>query len=291
MLREEYAKLQRSYNELEQKYSRALVANPELNDVGGEFSSFISRLAMQVANLHGRSVFSDIDIKLKDRTVPGHKFVLRARSNEWSEDVIADQGEVGKDDDGIYLCGFKRLIANFDCVTDWSDLEADVGQTLLRWVYTDVVDLQHDVLSLGLLRAAHRFRLPGLMGLCERALVSSVGVRSCVRFYCVAEEVGAATLQEYCSNLISTHWDTLTTQDFDHMSSQLLFKMLKSKTPQPLHAAVRLLRSDTVLLCLGESVSLQVEFIYYNNRVIKLTHSSIYKSLTTNSSVSHFTLT
>lgn len=138
---------------------------------------------------------------------------------------------------------------------DWSDLEADVGQTLLRWVYTDVVDLQHDALSLGLLRAAHRFRLPGLMGLCERALVSSVGVRSCVRFYCVAEEVGAASLLDYCSTLISTHWDSLTTQDFEHMSSQLLFKMLKTKTQQPLHAAVRLLHHEAVLLCLGESVS------------------------------------
>lgn len=135
-----------------------------------------------------------------------------------------------------------------------------MGQTLLRWVYTDVVDLQHDVLSLGLLRAAHRFRLPGLMGLCERALVASVGVRTCIRFYCVAEEVGASTLQDYCSTLISTNWDDLTTQDFDHMSSQLLFKMLKSKTKQPLHAAVRLLRSDTVLLCLNESVSEIVPF-------------------------------
>lgn len=139
-------------------------------------------------------------------------------------------------------------------------MDAEVGQTLLRWVYTDVVDLQHDVLSLGLLRAAHRFRLPGLMGLCERALVASVGVRTCIRFYCVAEEVGASTLQDYCSTLISTNWDDLTTQDFDHMSSQLLFKMLKSKTKQPLHAAVRLLRSDTVLLCLNESVSEIVPF-------------------------------
>lgn len=130
-----------------------------------------------------------------------------------------------------------------------------MGHALLRWVYTDVVDLQHDALSLGLLRAAHKFSLPGLMGLCERSLVSSVGVRSCVRFYCVAEEVGAASLQEYCSTLISTHWDNLTPQDFEHMSSQLLFKMLKSKTKQPLHAAVRLLRLDTVLLCLNEAVS------------------------------------
>lgn len=106
---------------------------------------------------------------------------------------------------------------------------------------------------MGLLRASHRFKLPGLLGLCERALVLSVGVRSCVRFYCVAEEVGAASLLEYCSGLISTHWDDLTTQDFEHMSDTLLYKMLKSKTKHPLHFAVRLLREDVVFLCLVEN--------------------------------------
>lgn len=112
--------------------------------------------------------------------------------------------------------------------------------------------MQHDTLALGLLRAAHRFRLPGLLGLCERALVASVGVRSCVRFYCVAEEVGAASLLDYCSGLISSHWDDLMAQDFEHMSGNLLFKMLKSKTPDPLHAAVRLLREDVVFISLLE---------------------------------------
>lgn len=91
------------------------------------------------------------------------------------------------------------------------------------------------------------------MGLCERALVSSVNVRTCVRFYCVAEDVGAFNLQEYCSGLISTHWDDLTPQDFEHMSGPLLYKMLKSKTKFPLHAAVRLLREDVVFLCLVEN--------------------------------------
>lgn len=150
------------------------------------------------------------------------------------------------------------------CHTDWSDLEPDIGFALLRWIYTDVIDLQHDTLALGLLRAAHRFKLPGLLGLCERALVASVGVRSCVRFYCVAEEVSAASLLEYCSGLISTHWDDLTPQDFEHMSGNLLFNMLKNKTTHPLHFAVRLLREDVVFICLLEhngSVSTRIKYV------------------------------
>lgn len=228
LLKEEYTKLQKNYAELERKYSKAAASSDD-RDLG-EFSSFCSRLVMTVATLYGRKTYSDITVKLKDKTMPAHKFVLNARSEEWREEVIADKTEL-----------------------DWSDLDADVGFALLRWIYTDVVDLQHDSLALDLLKTSHRFKLPGLMGLCERALVSSVSVRSCVRFYCVAEEVGAANLLEYCSGLISTHWEDLTPQDFEHMSGPLLYKMLKSKTKHPLHAAVRLLREDVVFLCLVEN--------------------------------------
>lgn len=163
---------------------------------------------------------------------------------------------------------------------DWSDLDADVGFALLRWIYTDVVDLQHDSLALDLLKTSHHFKLPGLMGLCERALVSSVSVRSCVRFYCVAEDVGASNLLEYCSGLISTHWDDLTPQDFEHMSGPLLYKMLKSKTKHPLHAAVRLLREDVVFLCLVEndgSVSTFSEFLAkYHLQIAPRTNRNMY---------------
>lgn len=72
-------------------------------------------------------------------------------------------------------------------------------------------------------------------------------------FYCVAEEVGAANLLEYCSSLISIHWDELLPQDFIHMSGTLLYKMLKTKTKNPLHSAVRLRREDVVFLCLVEN--------------------------------------
>ncbi|XP_055853313.1 rabankyrin-5 [Episyrphus balteatus] len=229
LLKEEYTKLQRNYADLERKYSKVVASSGDAAEIG-EFSSFVSRLVMMVASLYGRKTYSDLTIKLKGKSMPAHKFVLNARSEDWREEVLADATEL-----------------------DWTDLEEDIGFALLRWIYTDVVDLQHDRLALGLLRAAHKFKLPGLLGLCEKALVASVGVRSCVRFYCVAEEVGAASLLDYCSGLISTHWDDLTPQDFEHMSGPLLYQMLKSKTKHPLHAAVRLLREDVVFLCLVEN--------------------------------------
>ena len=96
LLKEEYTKLQKNYADLERKYSKIAAANGE-NDLG-EFSSFISRLAMTVATLYGRKTYSDITIRLRDKEVPGHKFVLSARSEQWREEELADLSELGKVD-------------------------------------------------------------------------------------------------------------------------------------------------------------------------------------------------
>lgn len=65
-------------------------------DLTGEFSSFVSRLAMTVATLYGRKTYSDLDIRLANKTMPAHKFVLNARSEEWREEVLADSDELGE---------------------------------------------------------------------------------------------------------------------------------------------------------------------------------------------------
>lgn len=63
-------------------------------------------------------------------------------SEEWREEVLTDVAEL-----------------------DWSDLDVDAGHALLRWIYTDIVDLQQqDSLSMSLLKAAHKFKLNSLMG-------------------------------------------------------------------------------------------------------------------------------
>lgn len=93
LLKEEYIKLQRNYAELERKYSKAAAAIGDQDT--GEFSSFVSRLIMSVATLYGRKTYSDITIRLNDKTIPAHKFVLNARSEEWREEVLADVQELG----------------------------------------------------------------------------------------------------------------------------------------------------------------------------------------------------
>lgn len=61
---------------------------------------------------------------------------------------------------------------------DWSVLPDDVGAALLKWIYTDVVDLTRgDTFALHLMKSAANFKLSGLVGKCEQALIASVGVR------------------------------------------------------------------------------------------------------------------
>lgn len=94
MLKEEYTKLQRNYAELERQYSKASAALGE-KDLG-EFSSFVSRLIMTVATLYGRRTYSDITIRMKEKSIPAHKFVLNARSEVWREENLIDIDELGK---------------------------------------------------------------------------------------------------------------------------------------------------------------------------------------------------
>lgn len=224
LLKEEYVKLQAHGNELERKYALAAAAAGELNE-----NSFVSRLLRTVAGLFNQQLYSDIKVKLNGRLVPAHRLVLEARSEHWGS--LSDS-------------------------LDWSFLEPEVGFAVLKWVYTDLVDFsQGDSFTLDLMKTANKFHLDELVAKCEKALMASVNVRNCVRFYTTADEIGANTLKEHCSGLISAHWDDFSSEDFAHMSAPLLYSMFKSKTGFPLHAAVRLHREDVVFLYLVENNS------------------------------------
>lgn len=91
LLKKEYTKLQTQYNELERKYNSLAAQNSESQD-----ASFVSNLFMTVATLYDDETYSDIKIKLADKVVPAHKFVLNARSDEWSKENLLNISELGK---------------------------------------------------------------------------------------------------------------------------------------------------------------------------------------------------
>ncbi|KAF5296308.1 hypothetical protein FQA39_LY12525 [Lamprigera yunnana] len=226
LLKQEYTKLQDRYNEVAEKYS-VLASAKETND-----SSFAFSLLKIISALYNSEIYSDIKIKLLDRTFNAHKLVLNARSPKWSKELLVN----------------KELL-------DWSDMDVDVAEAILLWIYTNKIKLNSDEITLKVMRIAYEFKLSDLLLTCEQTLILNVNVRTCVRFYSVAEEINASNLRNYCSSLISTHWDDLNASDFEHMSGPLLYDMLKNKTQLPLHLAVRLQREDVVFLCLVENAS------------------------------------
>lgn len=90
LLKEEYGKLQSHCAEVERKYTLAAASAGDLSE-----TSFVARLLMTVATLYGRETYSDIKIKLQNKSMPGHKFVLNARSDDWNEEALKDFDELG----------------------------------------------------------------------------------------------------------------------------------------------------------------------------------------------------
>ncbi|XP_017786383.1 PREDICTED: rabankyrin-5-like [Nicrophorus vespilloides] len=229
LLKDQYSKLQSKYNEIEKKYYNISASNG-IDGIEDE-STFAARLLNTVASLYDSKTYSDVEINLKDKSIACHKLVLSARSEIFNEESLKGT----------------RL--------DWSHMESDVAENIVKWLYTNEIHFMDNNLTLKIIRQAHQFKLGVLVESCEQILINNVDIRSCVKFYSVAEEIEAKNLREYCSGLISTHWNDLNSSDFEHMSGPLLYKMLKNKTQLPLHSAVRLQREDVVFLCLVENAS------------------------------------
>ncbi|KAM9272736.1 rabankyrin-5 isoform 3-T3 [Morus bassanus] len=226
LLRQEYVKLQKKLADTERRCS--LLAAQANQDNASD--TFISRLLAIVAELYQQEQYSDLKIKVGDKHISAHKFVLAARSDTWSLANLASTEEL-----------------------DLSDADPEVTMALLRWIYTDELELREDDIFLTeLMKLANKFQLQLLRERCEKGVMSLVNVRNCIRFYQTAEELNASTLLNYCAEIIASHWDDLRKEDFSSMSAQLLYKMFKSKTEYPLHKAIKVEREDVVFLYLIE---------------------------------------
>ncbi|GFN77456.1 ankyrin repeat and fyve domain-containing protein 1 [Plakobranchus ocellatus] len=228
LLREEYVKLQNKLANTERKCQVALAqagVNGEAQD------GFVSRLLKFISDLFDKEQYSDLVIQLEGHhDVKAHKFILSARSDTWG---VPDLSAVS--------------------VLDFTDIQHDVAYSLIRWIYTNEINIKaHDSFLLELLRAATRFKLEELRKRCENGLMSFVNMKNCIKFYQTAEEMNAEVLKNHCSELISNHWNEFTSEDFVSMPAPLLYEMFKAKTEYPLHTAIRTEREDVVFLYLIE---------------------------------------
>uniref|UniRef100_A0A3B4Y6H0 Ankyrin repeat and FYVE domain containing 1 n=1 Tax=Seriola lalandi dorsalis TaxID=1841481 RepID=A0A3B4Y6H0_SERLL len=231
LLRQEYVKMQQKLADTERRCAvLAAQASGQGSSSPAAADTFISRLLDIVADLYQQEQYSDLKVKVAGEKLSAHKFVLAARSDVWSLANLASTSEL-----------------------DLSDCKPEVAMAMLRWAYTDELELtEDDAFLIDLMKLANRFQLQLLRERCEKGVMSSVNVRNCIRFYQTAEELNATTLMNYCGEIIASHWDDLRKEDFSTMSAQLLYKMIKSKTEYPLHKAIKVEREDVVFLYLIE---------------------------------------
>ena len=86
--------------------------------------------------------FSDVTIKMSNRSVAAHKIILAARSEAWnpSDPALLDTSEI-----------------------DFSDLSVTAASTLVKWIYTNsVLAFSNQALVIELLGAANKFKLKEL---------------------------------------------------------------------------------------------------------------------------------
>lgn len=231
LLRQEYVKMQQRLADTERRCAVLAAQASGQGSAGAPAGeTFISRLLGIVAELYQREQYSDLKVKVGEQRLNAHKFVLAARSDAWSLANLASASDL-----------------------DLSDAKPEVAMAMLRWAYTDELELsEDDAFLIDLMKLSNRFQLQLLRERCEKGVMSSVNVRNCIRFYQTAEELDATTLMNYCGEIIASHWDDLRKEDFSTMSAQLLFKMIKSKTEFPLHKAIKVEREDVVFLYLIE---------------------------------------
>lgn len=68
------------------------------------------------------------------------------------------------------------------CFLDWSELDDNVAELIVKWIYTDVIDLsQSDDKLIDLMKTANSYNLEGLVQRCEKTLIARAGVKNCVR--------------------------------------------------------------------------------------------------------------
>lgn len=133
--------------------------------------------------------YSDLKVKVAGKMLSAHKFVLAARSDAWSLANLASTTQLDLSGEPSWgnsifnsrqivlifqtvLCHFYRLITEFCfsfsvCVCVFFffldylvDCKPEVAMAMLRWVYTDELELsEDDAFLIDLMKLANRFQL------------------------------------------------------------------------------------------------------------------------------------
>uniref|UniRef100_A0A914CY82 BTB domain-containing protein n=1 Tax=Acrobeloides nanus TaxID=290746 RepID=A0A914CY82_9BILA len=195
LLRNEHLELQRRFADLQKRYdileaSKVVTGEAIPNDQRSSAISFTQRIVETVAHLYDRDLYSDITIHVNGHQLRGHRFVLAARTDFWGDLSSVDRIEL-------------------------EGLSFNVGTTIMKWIYTDhlELDLGTDYL-IEILAAALKYRLQSLNFRCESLLINRLDIDNCVKIYQFAENSNLEKLRDYCAQLVAARWDEFKLEHF-----------------------------------------------------------------------------
>ncbi|KAF8560914.1 hypothetical protein P879_11029 [Paragonimus westermani] len=221
-LRKDLRRLQSRVSELQNENS-VLRAT-----LGKESTSFCSRLMEFVKQLHLSDQFSDIKLKTPERLFPGHKFVLSARGGLWSFDS-------GGEFETVEITGFTQSVC----------------EALIAWVYKGEINRSEDATFLcEFINLAKLHELTDLVLQCEFLLGMLLTRSTCTQIYEAAFTAKANCLLERSFSILSEAWSTISTEELDKLSPQVLCSILEKQSSFPLHDAIKLDRTDVAVLLL-----------------------------------------
>lgn len=105
--------------------------------------------------------YSDLHVKVAGKMLSAHKFVLAARSDAWSLANLASTAELDLSGERSWGEGTPSLsLKNENHFIYLVDCKPEVAMAMLRWVYTDELELtEDDAFLIDLMKLANRFQL------------------------------------------------------------------------------------------------------------------------------------
>ena len=174
----------------------------EMESLELAFNSSVSEpadLAANLAKFFTSTNTGDVTLKVQNREFQAHKLILAARSPVFAAMFQHDMKEAA----------LNRV--------DIVDIEPGIFQAVLRFIYTDQVDLTEGNAE-DLLAAANRYNLDLLKWKCEKALFQHLKTKNCCRLLGLADLHGAINLKKAVIKFIKKFSaDVLATDDWKEM--------------------------------------------------------------------------
>ena len=173
-------------------------------------SSHPSSISHYVLDLFTSKKYSDIDIVVGEEKFPAHKVILSMRSLFFATMFAhPDMKEIAKS----CLQNCFRRNRNRKNIVQIEDVEPKVFESLLRFMYTNQLELQSEEMAMDVLEAANRFLLEQPKRKSEEFLSKQLKLKNCSELLVLADCVDAPLLKKTAIDFIRLNLDIVKNTD------------------------------------------------------------------------------